>query len=533
MSYTISESCPTCNSCRIDCPTDAIQIENGEYWIDQKKCNNCEGYYEEPQCIVQCPISSPSPTQAKKGRYKNVTRIPTSPEIFINGKNTPFASSMIIWEACTVLTCASVLPWEKDREGNLYYERSVKQGQGTIIFRLSDSLDRQISQSVDYLSEPTQLECIDIRAACLHLLFAGYATTLENPWQEKFVISDQQIEQYLGLDKRKDLSKASKLSLIKLLVQQSCQLLATIDWPQQGKVKGFTVPESSIWNLLDIKHHFQEDHLGCQHLIGLTFTLQPGLWAKYFLNKQGYSQRLAFYQYGSLPQFLLSSVMSIWQQHPGAVRMMLWLLFKSKMGRKQCITVPTLMRVAYGQKRIAQADIQREQRKRLIRTFESDLEVLNHYGLKPVFDPVSYPETIQPLWVKLEQLPDDADEALDFWINDGCQEHRLTDSGPRGKWNWLMKARILNFELPPEWEEQLIKFEQKKQRKKKRKTRTKKPPELTAQQILDARTSKGLSQRALAKQIGKSQSWIRDLENGRFSAKPGDREMLQNVLELY
>ncbi|EHJ13540.1 transcriptional regulator [Crocosphaera watsonii WH 0003] len=66
MSYTISESCPTCNSCRIDCPTDAIQIENGEYWIDQKKCNNCEGYYEEPQCIVQCPISSPSPTQAKK-----------------------------------------------------------------------------------------------------------------------------------------------------------------------------------------------------------------------------------------------------------------------------------------------------------------------------------------------------------------------------------------------------------------------------------------------------------------------------------
>ena len=192
-----------------------------------------------------------------------------------------------------------------------------------------------------------------------------------------------------------------------------------------------------------------------------------------------------------------------------------------------------LIRVAYGQKRIAQADIQREQRKRLIRTFESDLEVLNHYGLKPVFDPVSYPETIQPLWVKLEQLPDDADEALDFWINDGCQEHRLTDSGPRGKWNWLMKARSLNFELPPEWEEQLIKFEQKKQRKNQRKTRTKKPPEFSAQQILDARKRKGLSQRALAKEIGKSQSWIRDLENGRFSAKPGEREMLQTVLELY
>ncbi|MGK7942144.1 MAG: helix-turn-helix domain-containing protein [Crocosphaera sp.] len=532
MSYTISENCSSCNNCRIDCPTDAIQTENGQYWIDQKRCNNCEGFYHEPQCIVQCPISSPTPTQAKKGRYKNVARIPTSPELFINGKNTPFASSMVIWEACTLLTRSSLLPWEKDGQGNLYYERPVKQGKGTIIFRLNDTLDAQFCNSIDYLSDPSKLELIDIRSACLHLLFAAYATTLEKPWEQEFIVSDQQIEQYLGLDKRKDISKAAKLSLIKLLLQQTCQLLTTVDWPQQGKVKGFTVPESPVWQLLEIQHHFQEDDLGCQHLIGLTVRLKAGIWSQYFLNKQGYSQRVAFYQYGSLPQFVLTTVMSIWQQHPGAVRMMLWLLFKSKMGRKQCITVPTLMRVAYGQVRIAQADIQREQRKRLLRTFESDLEVLNHYGLKPVFDPVSYPENIQPLWVKLAQLPDDAEEALDFWINDGSQEQRLTDSGPRGKWNWLMKARILNFELPKEWEEQLVKFEQKKQRKNNRKQRSKTSSQLSAQQILDARKRKGLSQRALAKEMGKSQSWIRDLENGRFSAKPADREMLQTVLEL-
>ena len=96
-----------------------------------------------------------------------------------------------------------------------------------------------------------------------------------------------------------------------------------------------------------------------------------------------------------------------------------------------------------------------------------------------------------------------------------------------------MKARILNFELPQEWEEQLIKFEQKKQRKTQRKTRNPKISQLSAEQILDARKRKGLSQRALAKEIGKSQSWIRDLENGRFSAKPEDREILKTVLELY
>ncbi|MEM8779082.1 MAG: helix-turn-helix domain-containing protein [Cyanobacteria bacterium P01_G01_bin.49] len=532
MSYTISDSCSICENCQIKCPTGAIKIDDGEYWIDQKLCNNCQGYYAEPQCIVQCPISSPTPTQAKKGRYKTVERMATSAELFVNGQNTPFASSMVVWEACSVLTRAAVLPWEKDAEGSLYYERSVKQGRGNIIFRLNNKLDPISTDPIKYLCDSSKLELIDIRAACLHLLFAGYATTLEKPWEEEFVISDQQIEKYLGLDKRKDLSKATKLTLIKTLVQQPCQVMASIDWPQQGKVRGFTVPESSLWNLLGIKHHFQEDDLGCKHLIGLTFRLQPGIWSKYFLNKQAYSQRLAFYQYGSLPQFLLTTVMSIWQQHQGAVRIMLWLLFKSKMGRKQCITVPTLMRVAYGREKMAQADIQREQRKRLLRTFESDLEVLNHYGLKPVFDPVSYPTKIQPLWVRLAELPDDVDEALEFWINDGSQEHRLTDSGPRGKWNWLMKARILHFELPPEWEKQLAKFEQKKQRKSNRKSRAKKLPNLSADQILTARQSKGLSQRALAEKLGKSQSWIRDLENGRFSAKAKDRAVLQTVLGL-
>ena len=228
--------------------------------------------------------------------------------------------------------------------------------------------------------------------------------------------------------------------------------------------------------------------------------------------------------------------MSIWQQHQGAVRLMLWLLFKTKMGRKQCITVPTLMRVAYGSEKMSQAPLNREQRKRLLRTFESDLEVLNHYGLKPIFDPISYPENLQPLWVKLGKLPDDPDEALDFWLEDGAQAHRLTDAGPRGKWHRLMKGRILRFELPSEWEKQLAQFEEKKQRKSHRKNhrknQVKKTPELSASQIQGARQSKGLSQRALAEKLQKSQSWIRDLESGRFSPKPEDCLVLQNILGL-
>jgi DNA-binding transcriptional regulator YiaG len=181
----------------------------------------------------------------------------------------------------------------------------------------------------------------------------------------------------------------------------------------------------------------------------------------------------------------------------------------------------------------------REERKRLLRTFESDLDILNQYGLKPVFDPVTYPEAIQPLWVKLADIPDDGDDAIEFWINDGCSDNRLTDSSPRGKWNSLMNARILQFELPDDWEQTFDKLEKKRRKfaegKLKSISSRKKPiveSVMSGEHIASARKDKGWSQRELAKVAGKSQSWIRDIENGRFRIKPEDRSLLKKVLAL-
>ena len=532
MTYTIPDSCFGCGTCKPECPTGAIRLEDEQFCIDPTLCNGCEGYHTEPQCIVSCPISSPIPLQAKKGRYKITTNIATSPDLFPNDTNNSIASSIVVWEACNLLTSAPILPWKTDAEGKLCYERSVKQGRGAIAFRLVNQLLEEPSDTIDYARDFSTLESIDIRAACMHLIYAAYATTLEKPWEEDFVISDRQIEKYLGLDKRKDLSKTAKLTLIKDIAQQPCKITTAIDWPQQGKIKGFTVPESMLWHLLEIKHHFQKDFLGHKHLVGLTFRIQPGLWSEYFLNKQRSKDHTAFYQYGSLPKFLLNTVTTIWQQHQGAVRLLLWLLFKMKMGKEQCITIPTLMQIAYGSDKVTQAGAQREVRKRLLRTFESDLEVLNHYGVKPVFDPVTYKSEIQPLWAKLADLPDDADEALDFWINDGGNEQRLTDAGPRGKWGLLMKARILGFDVPSEWEQQLRKLEAKKQRQMTKKPKAKTKALLSAEQIAVFRKQRGLSQRVLAQMTGKSQSWVRDVEKGRLSAKPEDEVLLRKALGL-
>ncbi len=454
----------------------------------------------------------------------------TTSNLFRNGKNTPFASAIVIWEACNLLAQCQSLPW-KEEEGKLSYQRIVNQGRGLITFTIADRLD-QDPVALTETKVIAAIRALDIRAACMHLIYAAHATELDKPWEQEFTINDRQIEEYLGLEKRKDLSKAAKLTLIKEIAQQPCLIKTFIDWPQQGLINPFLVENSRLWHLLEVQHHFQSDEMGCKHLVGLTFKVRAGIWAKNFLNKLGCKQRKAFYQYGNLPKSLLGAVMSIWQQHEGAARMMLWLLFKTRIGKEQRITVPTLMGVAYGEEKVTQAASLREERKRLLRKFESDLEVLNHYGLKPVFDPVTYPREIQPLWAKLVDLPEDAEAALEFWMNDGSGKTRLTDSSPRGKWNLLMNGRILWFNLPPEWEQPQAVFEKNKQRPTKTKNKSKTQPILSGEQITAARKGLQLSQREVAQKTGKSQSWIRDIENDRFRAKAQDQMLLRRVLGL-
>ncbi|WP_019487103.1 helix-turn-helix domain-containing protein [Kamptonema formosum] len=225
--------------------------------------------------------------------------------------------------------------------------------------------------------------------------------------------------------------------------------------------------------------------------------------------------------------------MGIWQQHPGAARMLIWLLFKTKMGKEQRVTVPTLMRVAYGEKKFNTLSSQKDERKRLMKIFENDLEVISCYGINPVFDPITYPLEIQPLWVKLKNIPEEAEAALDFWIADGSKNNRLTDVAPRGKWNRLMNARVLHFEIPPEWESPTkMKVIQPQKTKERNRTKVKPSVELSSQQIIEARKIRLLSQRELASLMGKSQSWIRDIENGRFQVKGEDQMLLRKVLGM-
>ena len=129
-------------------------------------------------------------------------------------------------------------------------------------------------------------------------------------------------------------------------------------------------------------------------------------------------------------------------------------------------------------------------------------------------------------------IPEDPDEALEFWINDGGSNTSITDSAPRGKWNLLMNARILSFELPPEWQQHTSESSKKPRRTVKRRRKTPTSSNLPGEEILQARKNLHLSQRELAKLTGKSQSWIRDVENGRLKVKVEDQALLRKVLNI-
>ena len=55
MAMKITDECIACGSCEDECPVDAISEGDEFFEIDPKKCVECEGHFDEPQCVEVCP----------------------------------------------------------------------------------------------------------------------------------------------------------------------------------------------------------------------------------------------------------------------------------------------------------------------------------------------------------------------------------------------------------------------------------------------------------------------------------------------
>ncbi|KDB08664.1 4Fe-4S ferredoxin, iron-sulpur binding domain-containing protein [Burkholderia sp. lig30] len=56
MALMITDECINCDVCELECPNSAISMGPEIYVIDPKKCTECVGHFDEPQCQQVCPV---------------------------------------------------------------------------------------------------------------------------------------------------------------------------------------------------------------------------------------------------------------------------------------------------------------------------------------------------------------------------------------------------------------------------------------------------------------------------------------------
>ena len=56
MALLITDQCINCDVCEPECPNGAISMGPEIYVIDPRKCTECVGHYERPQCQEVCPV---------------------------------------------------------------------------------------------------------------------------------------------------------------------------------------------------------------------------------------------------------------------------------------------------------------------------------------------------------------------------------------------------------------------------------------------------------------------------------------------
>ncbi len=471
--------------------------ENSSADLDQRRFTPTSNPSSESSLAVGDAWQSTTPSDRPK----------TSPDLFTDSETTRMASVLPIWEASNVLAQNVNLPWIADPQGRLCYAKDIGDGKGAVHFWVTEDVEDEYPAALAGAAALAVVESFDIRAACMHLIYAAHAAQLDKPWEQELVIDDRQLEAYLGLKKRTDKNRQAKLALIEELVKQPCKITTFISWSAPGK-KQITIEEGRLWHLLGTRYHYQQDINGNKELIGITFIVKAGLWAKYFLNEEGRRSK-AFNQYGMLPRTLLESVMSIWQHHPGAARLMVWLLFKTQFSRSQPLNVQALMEIAYGEQKIEQAKRSSELRKKLANTWDDDLLTLHERGWLLRFDDETYPMEIRPAGFGRENL-----------------------QRPRGFFDRLLVARMW---ITPEDSlvNEVAALKEPDVASQQQLTAYQPTLMLTGEQVRALRTARGWSQRKLATLSGLSQGLISLIENNERNISSENETILRQTFQTH
>ncbi|MBD2410305.1 hypothetical protein FACHB389_30450 [Nostoc calcicola FACHB-389] len=426
---------------------------------------------------------------AEKPRFK-------AGSLFPDGSTTLAALTLVLRGVAEVLSQKSDLSWKIKSDSILSYEKPVNKGRsGQIEYYISDESFSPQKQASTIDAALTTIEEFDPRAGAIHLIYCAKAAELHQPCNQAFAIDDKQLVEYTGLSKRRDLSKSQKLEILDTLVRQPAQVLAEITWFNTDKIPAFTTTDWQIWNV-SVEHKFAEAENSHCKPIGLTVTVKPGEWARYFLNKSEY-----YYHTGIITKKTVQTLFSIGKHNVGAARILIWLTFQIGPGLQNRLIGKTLLEIAYGEKRVTAAASDRQLRRCLADDFETDMNVVKKAGWQ----------------IELEIGPD--------WL-ENKQGKR-----PAGFWQELLISRW-RFNLPLEAQQRLN--NPQSQNRITRQTKNLRQLRSPSGEIIrKARKAKGWSRAFFASTMGKSISWVDAVETNHRQVSAKDLPMLIERLDLH
>jgi ferredoxin len=85
MALMITDECINCDVCEPACPNEAISMGPEFYVIDPKRCTECVGHFDEPQCVALCPVAcipvDPAHLESKDSLWAKFRRLSAEPVV--------------------------------------------------------------------------------------------------------------------------------------------------------------------------------------------------------------------------------------------------------------------------------------------------------------------------------------------------------------------------------------------------------------------------------------------------------------------
>lgn len=427
----------------------------------------------------------------------------SSPSPFENQEIAHCPSSIPVRTSTMALTRPD--QWESDDKKLPHFVKKSPSGIIEHFIEAPEELEEE--QKEQWLKENSwnivkslENEAYAIETAYVNLIYSAYAMNLQRPWDGEIKITGSEIIKYLGWDKKKkNTRKGDLLKEVYKIARNACRFGTGGYW-HIGKNR-FTIERGPHWVFMGEMWTGQLTFEGKPNdPTEIYLTIRPGLWTKYFINREGQQDGSALCQFSYIAKQTLQISVA---REPMAAKLALYLTTMVK-DREKDFKIETLLKAILTDSQFNEALNIKEKTHALKTQWDNALLRLKEIGWNIRFDP-SYPDELFPPWTKDSEPP---------------EKPRL----PRNYIQKLLAAKV--WFTAPAITRKLIQAPEPEKKKKYNATC------LKGIDVKKAREAKKWSKKELGRRMGKSDTWVTYIENNNRPITKENEKKLREILQI-